>query len=91
MHVTMHHDEKPTRNNGFGFHVTDDDEDYHYYFDRHGVWLETTIPIAVGNRKRSLTIDRATNHARNNNKTHVPEKVATIAKAFAAMQMIYRR
>lgn len=89
-HVTMFHDEKPARNNGFGFHVTDDDDGYHYYYDRNGRWLETTKPMPVGKRKRSFTIDRATNHTMNTN-MHVPEKVATIARAFAAMQVTYRR
>ncbi len=63
-HVTMHHDEKPARNNGFGFHVTDQNEGYHYYFKRDGTWLETTVPIAVGDRKRSFTINRASNYSK---------------------------
>ena len=90
-HVTMFHDEKPARNNGFGFHITDDDDGYHYYYNRNGKWLETTRPMPVGKRKRSFTIDRATNHATNNTRMHVPEKVATIARAFSAMQVTYRR
>lgn len=77
-HVSMCHKTDIKFNNGFGFHVKDErDPVHHYYFDRFGNWVETTM---TPKGKRPITISKKGNKHASYDK--LPSKVQTVASAF---------